>query len=84
MPMYNMLEYSKYYSKITDSFWNYYRDEPNNPPFNNYNTDHQQILSLLNTEAVSQGKYQMKIKRTMKTLKKEIQRLKEVLKLLFH
>ena len=40
MPMYNMLEYSKYYSKTTDSFWNYYRDEPNNPPFNNYNTDH--------------------------------------------
>ena len=40
IPMYNLLEYSKYYSKTTDSFWNYYRDEPNNPPFNSYNTDH--------------------------------------------
>ena len=29
MPMYNLLEYSKNYSKITGSFWNYYRDEPN-------------------------------------------------------
>ena len=25
MPMYNLLEYSKYYSKTTGSFWNYYR-----------------------------------------------------------
>ena len=24
-----MLEYSKTYKKITGSFWNYYRDEPN-------------------------------------------------------
>ena len=29
MPMYNLLEYSKNYSKTRGSFWNYYRDEPN-------------------------------------------------------
>ena len=29
MPMYNLLEYSKNYSKTTGSVWNYYRDEPN-------------------------------------------------------
>ena len=29
MPMYNLIEYSKHYSKTTGSFWNYYRDEPN-------------------------------------------------------
>ena len=29
MSMYNLLEYSKNYSKTTGSFWNYYRDEPN-------------------------------------------------------
>ena len=29
MPMYNLLEYSKKYSKTTGRFWNYYRDEPN-------------------------------------------------------
>ena len=29
MPMYNLLEYSKNYSKTTGSFCNYYRDEPN-------------------------------------------------------
>ena len=34
MLMYNLLEYSKNYRKTTGSFWNYYRDEPNNPPLN--------------------------------------------------
>ena len=29
MPMYDLLEYRKNYSKTTASFWNYYRDEPN-------------------------------------------------------
>ena len=28
MPMYNLLEYSKNYKKITGSLWNYYRDQP--------------------------------------------------------
>ena len=32
MPMYNLLEYSKNYSKTSASLWNDYRDEPNNPP----------------------------------------------------
>ena len=46
MPMYNLLAYSKNYRKATGSLWNYYRDEPNNPPLNdddppnnNYNAD---------------------------------------------
>ena len=46
MPMYNLLEYRKNYRKTTGSFWNYYRDESNNPPLNdddppaiNYNAD---------------------------------------------
>ena len=29
IPMYNLLEYSKNYRKTAGSFWNYYRDEPN-------------------------------------------------------
>ena len=29
MPMYNLLEYSKNYRKITGILWNYCRDEPN-------------------------------------------------------
>ena len=32
MPMYNLLEYSKNYRKTRGSLWNYYRDEPDNPP----------------------------------------------------
>ena len=39
MPLYNLLEYSNNYSKTTGSLWNYYKDEPNNPPPNNYNAD---------------------------------------------
>ena len=31
MPMYNLLEYSKSYKKITGSLWNFYRDEPSKP-----------------------------------------------------
>ena len=31
MPVYNLLEYSKNYSKTTESLWNYYRDEPSDP-----------------------------------------------------
>ena len=37
-PMYNLLEYSKNDRKATGSVWNYYRDEPNNAPLNDYDT----------------------------------------------
>ena len=50
MSMYSLIEYSKNYRKTTRSLWNYYTDEPNNPPLNpsvannpptvNYNADH--------------------------------------------
>ena len=56
IPMYNLLEYSKNYKKTTGSFWNYYRDEPNNHP---------------------------DVKKMVKTLTKEIQRIRKILKLLF-
>ena len=29
MPMYNVIEYSDNYSKISGSLWQYYKDEPN-------------------------------------------------------
>ena len=37
MHMYNLLEYSKNYSKTIETFWNYYRDEPNSGAENNIN-----------------------------------------------
>ena len=40
MPVYNLLEYSKNYKKTKGSLWNYYRDEPNAFPANNYNANH--------------------------------------------
>ena len=29
MPMYNLIEYSDYYTKTSGSLWQYYREEPN-------------------------------------------------------
>ena len=37
MPMYNLLEYSKNYRKITGILWNYYRDEQNSGAVGNIN-----------------------------------------------
>ena len=31
MPMYNLIEYSDNYSKISGSLWQYYSDDPNDP-----------------------------------------------------
>ena len=39
IPKCNLLEYSKNYRKTTGSLWNYYRDEPNNPPPADYNEE---------------------------------------------
>ena len=37
MSMYNLIEYSKNYKKITGSLWNYYRVEPNSGEIGNIN-----------------------------------------------
>ena len=91
MPMYNLLEYSKNYRKTTGCLLNYYRDEPNNPPLNdddpttiNYSADPITNSEFLNTKVVLQEKHQMQIRKTVKTRSKKIQKLKEILKLLFH
>ena len=39
MPMYHLLEYSKNYLKTTGTLQNYYKDDPNNCPRDNYNAD---------------------------------------------
>ena len=39
IPMYNLIEHSKTYSKTSGSLRNYYREEPDNPLDDNYNTD---------------------------------------------
>ena len=33
MPMFNLIEYIKNFRKTTGTLRNYYKDEPNNPPF---------------------------------------------------
>ena len=45
MPMYNLLEYSKKYSKTTGSLWNYYRDELTDDTNDNNNPNKNAINS---------------------------------------
>ena len=45
MPMYNLLEYSKNYSKTTGSLWNYYRDELTDDTNDNSNRNKKVIHS---------------------------------------
>ena len=45
IPMYNLIEYSKIYRKITVSLWNYYRDELSNDTNDNNNPNKNVINS---------------------------------------
>ena len=47
MLMYNLLEYSKNYSKTSDSLWNYYRDELTNET----NNDSGQNKNVINSKS---------------------------------
>ena len=80
MPIYNLLEYSKNYRKITESLWNYCRDEPNNPPTDNYNAD-----PITNSESF---KYKSSITGKTSNANQGTEqgntKTKKILKLLFH
>ena len=84
MTMYNLLEYSENYRKITGSLWNYYRDKPNNPPTANYNTDPITNSESFKYKSSLTGKTSNVNQENGKTLSKEIQRQRKILKLLFH
>ena len=83
MSLWIFLKYSKSYRKATGSFWNYYRDETNDFPANNDNSN-----PITNSESF---KYKTSITRKISnanheiviTLSKKIQRLKKTLKSLF-
>ena len=68
MFVYNLLEFSKIYKKTTGSLWNYYRDEPNNPTLNLPVSNNPNADPITNSASF---KY-----KTVKTLSKDIQRLK--------
>ena len=55
MPMYNLLEYSKNYRKVTGSLWNYYRVEPSNPPSSNCESFKYKTSIIGNTYNVGLG-----------------------------
>ena len=79
MPM-----YSKNYRKAAGSLWNYYRNEPNDFPANNYNANPITNSKSFTYKRSVAGKHQIQIKKMLKTLSKKIQRLKKILKLLFY
>ena len=89
MPMQNLFEYSKNYRKTKGSLWNYYRDEPHNPPLNdddddpltiNYNAD-----PITNSESI---KYKSCITGKTSNANSDTEqgnsKTKKMLKLLFH
>ena len=78
MPIHNLLEYSKNYRKTTGSLWNYYRDEPDNTSATIYNAD------PITNSVSFKCKSSITEKKTVKTLSKEMQRLRKILKFLFH
>ena len=85
MLKYNLIKCSKNYRKTTVSLWNYYRDEPNNlndddsrtVNYNTYVTTN--FKSFKYKSSITGKKSQMQIKKMVKTLSKEIQRLKKSL-----
>ena len=84
--MNNLIEYSKNYRKTTGSLWNYYRVKPNNPPLNNADPP----TVNYNADPITNSKFfKYKSSITGKTLNAkqendEKERLKTILKLLFH
>ena len=79
MPMYNLLERSKNCSKTTGSFWNYYRDEPNNPPLN-YNAD-----PITNSESFKyKNSITAKTSNANNNTEQGNKKTKKILKLSFH
>ena len=84
MPVYNLIEYIKSYRKTTNSLWNFYRDEPNKLLAADYNANPMTNSESFKYKTRITGKHQMQIKKTVKTLSKEMQRLRKILKLLFH
>ena len=83
MPMYNLIEYSKNYRKTKDSLWNYYRDEPT-VSGDDYNANPITNSKSFKYKTSITGKTSNVNKKMVKTMNKKKQRLKKILKLLFH
>ena len=86
MPMYNLVEYSKNYKKTTGSFWNYYRDEPNNHPhpLSNYNGDPITNSESFTYKSSITGKTSDENQENGENTKQGNTKTKKILKLLFH
>ena len=91
MPMYNFLEYSNNYRKTTRSFWNYYRDEPNNPPLNdddpptiNYKADPITNSESFKYKSSITGKTSNANEENDENTEQGNTKTKKILKLLFH
>ena len=58
--MYNLVEYSKSYRKTTGSLWNYYRDEPNNPPLNLFVHNHHHTVNYKDDSITNSASFKYK------------------------
>ena len=56
MPMHNLIEYRENYRKPTGNFWNYYRDEPDTRPTDDYNADPITNSALFKSKITITGK----------------------------
>ena len=84
MPMYNLFEYSKNYRKTTESFWSYYRDEPNDFPVNNYNANLTTNSESFKYKTSIAGKTSNVNKENGENTERENKKTKKILKSLFH
>ena len=88
--MYNFLKYSKNYRRTIGSFWNYYRDEPNNslnngdPPIINYNADPVANSESFNFKSRITGKTSNPNEENGDSTEQGNRKTKNILKLLFH
>ena len=82
--MYNLPQYSKNYWKTTRSLWNYYKDELNDFPANNYNANPITNCESFKYKLSITGKTSNENQENGENTELENTKTKKVLKLLFH
>ena len=82
--MYNFLEYSNSHRKTTGSLWNYYRDDPNIYPDNNYNQNPIAKSGSFKYKTSITGKTSNENRDNDENTEQGNTKIKKILKWLFH
>ena len=75
---------AKIIQKTTGILWNYYKDEPNNPPRNNYNADPITNSASFKYKTSVTGKISNANLENGSNTEQENTKVNKILKLLFH